>query len=886
MESFLKKSWPDAAMVVLFLLISFAYFHTPITQDLVLSGHDSDAAIGQGREQADYRATHDGETTRWTNSMFSGMPTYQIAPSYSATQFLARLSDIYNLGTSGVLCYVFVFLLGFYVMLRAFNFRPYLAALGAIVWAFSSYFFIIIAAGHIWKVMTLAYIPPTIGGLLLCYRGRLLWGGAVTALFTALQVLSNHVQMTYYFLFVMLLVILAYGIQAFRAGGTGDGPAEVNFTLTPNRWFRATGVIIVAGLLGIAANLPNLYHTYDYAKHTMRGGCELTPLPAKDKATDAATATANASGGLDYDYITQWSYGIGETLTLLVPDFKGGGSGAVITDENAYDEPQSTLLQYLQPVQQYAQGHPEEVKALPGVNAYWGDQPFTVGPVYVGAFIVFLFLLGLFIVRGPMKWALAAATVVSLLFAWGHNVPAVTHFLIDNLPMYNKFRTVSSALVVAEFTMPLLAMLALAEVLRRRDFYKTRRAQTGIAVATALTVGTCLVLWIAPGVAGNCLSADEAETMDALSRSGAFDPQFVSGYTGTISAMRHSVLAASAARSLFVLIVGGAILFAAVRVRRLPAWGVCAALALVALIDMWSVNRRYLNDDNFTDPIVRQENFDTKTPADELILRDKSYYRVLDLHVNTFNDNTTSYWHHSIGGYHAAKLQRYQDIIERQLAHPDGSGENSRVAQAAAFAPGSDMAVIVGGDSVCPVLNMLNMKYVILPAAGGHTVVARNDAANGNGWFVGSLRFVKGADAEMAALTGLDTKHVAVADERFRATLDGTPLDSGTVVFTAYQPNELHYDITSRRGGLVVFSEIYYPGWTATIDGQPAELGRVDYVLRALKVPAGSHKVVLAFHPASVTTTNAIAYAAIGIILLLFAAGLFFSVRAARRKAA
>ncbi len=878
--SFLKKYWLDAAMVALFLLISFAYFHEPVTQGLVLGGHDSDAAAYQGREQADYRASHDGETSRWTNAMFSGMPTFQIAPSYSATAFLAHISDIYNLGTKGVLCYVFVFLLGFYVMLRAFNFKPYLAALGAIVWAFSSYFFIIIAAGHIWKVMTLAYIPPTIGGLVLCYRGKLLWGGAVTALFTAIQVLSNHVQMTYYFLFVMLFIVLGYGIQSLRGGkmpaavGNDGLSRTLGYGLTPKKWLKATGVAIIAGMLGVAANLPNLYHTYDYAQHTMRGGSELSTRSAAVSGETEPDAAAS-KGGLDYDYITQWSYGIDETLTLLIPNVKGGGSGSAITSENMYEEPQQNIIQYVQPVQQYARENPKKAPALPGLNQYWGNQPFTVGPVYAGAFIVFLFVLGLFIVRGPLKWAMAAATVVSLFFAWGHNVPAVTHFLIDWFPMYNKFRTVSSALVVAEFTIPLLAMLALAEVLRCRDFLQTLRGKIGIIAAVLFTVVPCVVLYLWPESV-TLLSADEAMTLRNVAGSEGFDALFVSGYTDAITAVRSAVVSASAGRSLLIILLSGAVLVAALRVKRLPAYAVCALVALIALVDMWMVNRIYLNTEkNFSDPIVRQDDFSRKLPADESILQDKELdYRVLSYIVgNPFNENSTSNWHKNVGGYHAAKLQRYQDLIDRHLME-----EWQTVGGAIQLTRGE--LAQMNMDSISPVLNMLNTKYYII----SEDVAVQNPAANGNGWFVQDLAFVKGADAEMAGLTGLDTKHAAVADEKFRQQLDGTALGEGTVRLTAYEPNELHYDISSPKGGVVVFSEVYYPGWTVTIDGQPAEMGRANYVLRALKVPAGDHKVVMEFRPSSVSMTNAVAYTAIAVILLLFAAAVAKGIMGMRGK--
>lgn len=858
MNAILKKILPDVIAVVLFMLISFVYSYGPVSQGMVLGGHDTTASIGQGQEQLDYTARHDGEVTRWTNSMFSGMPTYQISPSYGPTQLLGKISNLYGLTTTGVLCYVFILLLGFYILMRAFNFKPWLSALGAIVWAFSSYFFIIIAAGHIWKVMTLAFIPPTIAGLVLCYRGRLLWGGAVTALFTAFQVQSNHVQMTYYFLFVMFFFVVAYGIAALRDGKLGTA-------LTPRAWLRSTGVVIVAGLLGVAANLPNLYHTYEYSKQTMRGGSELTPLPAADGTQQGGTA----GGGLDYDYITQWSYGLDETLTLLVPNFKGGGSGSVVTEENYLDDPIQQLVGYAQPVQQYLEAHPVEGGALPGVNQYWGDQPMTVGPVYVGAFVCFLFLLGLFVVRGPVKWALAAATVVSLLFAWGHNVPALTRFFIDYLPMYNKFRTVSSALVIAEFTIPLLAMFALAETLRQPGWARSRRGRVGLGVAGALTAGVCLLLWLFPGVAGGCLSAGEAATMDALAKSGAFDAQFLSDYAAAIADMRHAVLSQSAGVSLLVLLVCGVVFYFAAIARRLSAAVACGVLAVVCLADMWVVNKRYLNDANFTDPYVRLEGF-AKTAADEQILKDTALdYRVLSYIVgDPFSENTTSYWHKNVGGYHAAKLQRYQDLIDRHLRR-EYADFYTQLASTGTVAPAARL------DSLIPVLNMLNTKYFIVTPE----LAVPNPAANGNGWFVRSVKFVDGADAEMAGLTGLDTKRAAVADSRFRPQLDGSALDSGTVTLTAYEPNELHYDISSARGGLVVFSEIYYPGWTATIDGQPAELGRANYVLRALKVPAGSHKVVLEFRPASVRTTNAIAYAALAVVMLCFVGALVLVVR-------
>ena len=445
MKQFLRRSWPDLVVVLCFLLLSFAYFATPISEGLVLGGHDTVAGMGQGQEQAAYHEAT-GERSRWTNSIFSGMPTYQISPTYGSTKVMSVVETVVRLCTSGPLGFLFLYLFGFYLLMRALRFKPLLSAFGATAWAFSSYFLIIIAAGHLWKVNTLGFIPPTIAGLVLAYRGKYLWGATVTALFAALQIAANHLQMTYYFLFVMLFVAVAYGIEALRSKTLG-------------RWAKATGALVVGGLLAAAVNLPNLYHTWQYSKESMRGKTELTtPSPKKAEAADAPSA--EGTDGLARDYITQWSYGVDETLTLLMPDFKGGGSSSILDREGIEKlEGYNEFYQYATQLQQ-ATGSGN----VPGILQYWGDQPFTVGPVYVGAIICFLFVLGLGLVRGPLKWALAAATLLSFLFAWGHNFMAATDFFIDVLPMYSKFRTVSSALVIAEFTMPVLAMLALAEV--------------------------------------------------------------------------------------------------------------------------------------------------------------------------------------------------------------------------------------------------------------------------------------------------------------------------------------------------------------------------------------------------------------------------------------
>ena len=855
MVKFLKNSIPDILVILIFLVISFVYFSTPISEGLVLGGHDSVASIGCGQEQVQYYQ-ETGERTRWTGTVFSGMPTYQIAPSYDSGKLLDVVYAVYSLGTTGVLSYVFLYLLGFYILLRCFSVKPLLAGVGAVAWAFSSYFFIIIAAGHIWKVMTLALIPPTIAGMFLCYRGKLLWGGALVALFTALQIVSNHIQMSYYFCFLMALIVICYGVSAVK-----NGAGELNL----KKWLKATAVVVVAGIAGVLANLPTLYHTYAYSKESMRGKAELTPLPSsKQEVTD----------GLERDYITQWSYGIDETLTLLIPEFKGGGSRSILEREGVeklegYNDFRTNAYQF----QQMTGG-----KAYPpGIMEYWGDQPFTVGPVYVGAAICFLFVLGMFYVGGPVKWALILATLLSFLFAWGKNLMPVTDFFIDYLPMYNKFRTVSSALVVAEFTFPLLAMLALAKVLKSPEtLFGTKAGRIGMGVATVLTTGLCLLLAFVPSVAGDCLSQNDAQTLGAMNGWG-FPAQLTSGLKTAIVSMHHDILSASALNSGLICLAVSIMLWLWAK-KRVPAWAVVGVIGVVTLVDMWKVNKNYLNDDSFADPVVQLNDF-AKTPADIQILADTSLsYRVANLSGGSpFNETTneTSYYHKSIGGYHAAKLHRYQDLIDRHL-----NRELSDFTKALGAAAGDITSIKM--DSIAPVLNMLNTKYFIFGKK-QQAFAVENIYHNGNGWFVDKLDFVANADKEMAALYGMDTKHEAVADERFRSVLETQTLGQGTVELTHYAPNEMHYKVQSEAGGVVVFSEIYYPGWTATIDGEAVELGRVNYVLRALRVPAGAHEVKMEFRPTSVSTTTGIAYFAICGILGLFLVAIVVAIRKKRK---
>ena len=808
----LKKCLPDVIVVALFAVLAFAYFYPADIEGRILYRHDSAAGKGMGQEISEYRQ-QTGETSRWTNSLFGGMPTYQIAPAYNSGKVLDQVANAYHLWLPDYVWYLFAYLLGFYILLRAFNFRQHLAALGSIVWAFSTYFLIIIAAGHYWKVMALAYLPPMIAGMVLAYKGKYLWAFVVTAIFAALEVQANHVQMTYYFLFPIAFIVIAYLVDAIRDKRLAH-------------FAKATATCAAAALVGVSLNLSNLYHTWEYSKESMRGKSELVKKNSENQT----------NSGLDRDYITQWSYGVDETLTLLIPNAKGGASVPMVMSETAMEHADNNYLPLYQQIGQY-----------------WGEQPGTSGPVYVGAFVMFLFVLGLFIVKGPLKWALLAATILSVLLSWGRNFMPFTDFFIDYVPMYAKFRTVASILVIAEFTIPLLAMLALKQIAERREL-RTEKIKF-VYVSLALTAGPCLLFLFFPGMFDYVSSSE----MHALSQ---FPADQLQPLLHNLTEMREAVFTADCRRSLFIIIIGVFVLllFKAGKLKTAP---MAAILFVLCLGDLWIVNKRYLNDDMFVDKTQRDQPM-PKSAAVDQILHDTSLdYRVLNLATNTFNENETSYYLKSIGGYHPAKLRRYQELIDAYI-----SPEMQRLYPAIAESQG-DMTQ-VKGDSIFPVLNMLNTKYFILPLEGGQTVPVQNPYAYGNAWIIDKVTYVDNANAELARVGKIDLRHEAVADKRFKAVLgDSKKQDGESIVkLTSYAPNRLTYDVSTTKGGVIVFAENYYPGWTALVDGKEVEIGRVNYVLRAISVTAGRHKVELSFFPKTVNTTEYIAYAAYVVILL------------------
>ena len=818
----LKEYLPDLLVVIIFAVISFAYFFPADVDGRILYRHDASAGRGAGQETAEYHE-RTGKVSRWTNATFSGMPTYQTAPSYKSVSVLNQAVKAYHLWLPENVWYVFAYLLGFYILLRAYDFRRALAVLGSVIWAFSSYFFIIIAAGHIWKVMALAYLPPLIAGIVLSYRGKYLWGFIVTAIFAAFEVDANHVQMTYYYLFIILFMIIAYLVDAVRKK-------------TMKQFMKATAVCAAGALIGVLMNISNLYHTWQYAQESMRGKSELVKKNAANQT----------NSGLDRDYITQWSYGVDETWTLLVPNTKGGASVPLAANTEAMKIADPNFMQIYQQLGQY-----------------WGEQPGTSGPVYVGAFVLMLFVLGLFIVKGPTKWALLAATVLSVLLSWGRNFMPFTNFFLDYIPMYSKFRTVASILVIAEFTIPLLAMMTLKKIVDEPDIL-TKKIKY-VYISFGLTAGIALLFALMPTLFfSDFISSSEMQALKSI------PAEYLTPLLSNLRSIRESIFTADCWRSFWIIVIGTLCLFL-YKMKKLRVEFMMIAITVLCLADMWQVNKRYLNDGMFVEKSVREQ-AQPMTQTDRQILQDKALdYRVLNFVSNTFNENETSFYHKSIGGYHAAKLRRYQELIDAYIS-PEMQKTMPAIAQA-----GGDMTK-VNGNSIFPVLNMLNAKYFIVPLQSNQTVAIQNPYVYGNAWFVDKITYVKNANEELDGLGKLDLRHEAIADARFRSQLgESKAQDSTSIVkITAYEPNQLTYDVRSATGGIVVFSEIFYPEWTATVDGKAVELGRVNYVLRALNVDKGHHTVVLTFDPKSVKQTETVAYLSYGVLLLVVLLGVYF----------
>ncbi len=819
------KIWQTVVSVIIMALIAIAFFHPDAAEGNQLRQHDMQQGMAIGEETRAYQEAT-GEKSWWTNSLFSGMPTFQISPTYQSNHLFEWLNSIYGLGLPSPSNLLFMMMIGFFILMLAMNIKWQYGLIGAIAWGFSTYFIIIIGAGHIWKFVTLSYIPPTIAGIVLAYRGRWLLGSALAALFAMLQIASNHVQMTYYFLFVIVGLVIAFAVEAYRKQ-------------LMRRWAIATMSLVIAAMLAVAANLPSLYNTYTYSKETIRGNhSELTqPVDENNKTT----------GGLDRDYITQYSYGRSETFTLLIPNVKGGASA-----RPEHGQMTAMSLSDLDQAKEMAEkGTIDDLSMqyLQYMSQYFGEPESTNGPIYVGVIIFALFLVGCAIVKGPVKWALVVLTILSVLLALGRNCMWLTDLFIDYIPMYSKFRTVESILVIAEFTIPLLAVLALQKLLTAHSLENYKKP---VIISFGIVAFFCVAGIFMPSVYGKVVTPQDEQISRMITQqliAQGYPREAVASFSldnpsiyQAVKGLRETMIEKDSLRSL--LFLAASFLFLAFYAfKRIPQWVAAVAVGLLVLTDLYTVNKRYLNHESFCSESLSMTDPFPMSAADREILKDTTMnYRVMD--IPRFWQADPSYRHKTIGGYHAAKLTRYQDLIDRHINN-----------------------ILYGSTSQADinVLNMLNARYIIDPS--GQIIL--NDDALGNAWLVDKLTFVDNPDKEMDALSVIDPSNQAVADKKFNGIISQpTPKQPGDTIFeTSYAPDRLTYHARSANGSLAVFSEIYFPyGWNVTIDGKPANIARVNYVLRALDIPAGDHTIVMEFKPASIKTTVTVATVAIFLI--------------------
>jgi Bacterial membrane protein YfhO len=796
---YFKTLIPHFIALLLFFVIPLIYF-SPVIEGKVIAPNDVAMFEGMAKEVKDFR-TDTGEEALWTNSMFGGMPSYLISIIHSGNK-IRLLHKLLNLWMFTPVAFLFVSMICFYILLMAFRIKPYLAIIGSIAYAFSSYFIIIIIAGHVTKTFALAYMPALVGGFYLTFQEKKLWlGSIVYSLFLSLQLITNHYQIVYY----SLLIVLILGVIKLIA--FIKGKKYVAF-------LKIVCILFGGTLLALGTTAPNLWTTYEYGKDSMRGKSELT----HDEE--------NKTTGLDKDYATAWSYGIDETLTLLIPNFKGGESGgALSTNSETYK------------LYKNAQGAGYAKQVIKSLPLYWGTQPFTSGPVYIGAFIMFLFILSLFVLKGEIKWWLLSATILSVLLAWGNNFMWFTELFLDYFPGYNKFRTVSMILIIAELTIPLMAILLLKKIID--EDYDKKLLLKQFKYSFYIVGGICLFFALLPGAFFSFTSEGDQRYIQG-------------GMTVLVEALqvdRKALLQQDALRSLIFVFLGAGTLWFFIQ-KKIKLSYFYLIIGFLILVDLWTVDKRYLNNDDFVSKRKADVPF-TPTKADEMILEDQDpNFRVLNLTVNTFNDASTSYFHKSIGGYHGAKMKRYQELIDFQISK-------------------NNMAV----------LNMLNTKYFIVPTEDQQPFPRKNPDALGNVWFVDSYNVVENADEEIKALTNFNPKKESIIDKRWESQFESFSFMSDStrkIELVEYKPNHLTYSSNSKTEQMAVFSEIFYDkGWNAYVDGELYPHFRCNYVLRGMIVPRGKHTIEYKFEPKSYYLGNKISLAS-SILLIIAALGVFF----------
>ncbi|WP_276345763.1 YfhO family protein [Daejeonella sp. JGW-45] len=821
MNNWFSRNGIHLAIIGIFIAICFVYF-SPALQGKGLLQGDVIQAQGMQKEIMDFKA-RDGKGPLWTNSMFGGMPSYQIwvqYPNNITTYVISFFKTIFPNPIDAVLLY----LLGAYFLFCVLRMNPWLAAAGAIAFAFSSYNFQIIEAGHSNKAIAIAFFAPILAGIIMTFRRQYLAGAAVTALFLAIEIRTNHIQMTYY-LFIALLILVGIELyHAIKAKATKD-------------FLKSSGYLAAAALLAIAVNAGALWTSYEYAKESTRGKSNLS------------TDKSEPNNGLDRDYAYAWSQGVGESLTFLVPNAYGGASG--IAELDAESEVAKALTSKGIPAEQVVPAM-QQLYQL-GLTTYWGDKQFTSGPWYFGAIICFLFVLGLFIIKSRVKWWIVGATLLCLLLSFGRHLPFLSDLFFNYFPLYNKFRAVESILVIAALLVPVLAILAVKEVAFHTE--EPKKLTKHLQYSLYITGGILLILLLVPSVVLDFRSANHSMFLEQLAQATGGDKPFAESIANALVQDRISLARMDALRSLIFVLIGAGLIWALIN-KKLNTQLVFILLAAVILGDMWNIDQRYLNNSKFVEKNVLAQQFQPRD-VDQMIMRDTSHFRVFDLSQGSpFLNSAPSYFHKSLGGYHAAKLKRYQELLDKQF--------NGAINE--------------------DVLDMLNTKYVITSDETGQKQTIQNRAtAAGNAWFVSNVTYVKNADQEMSAISSFDPKKVMIVSEEFKSLIDEKRIGYDANAFirlTSYHPDLMTYEYSSGKDVLAVFSEIYYDkGWNAYVDGEKIPYFRADYLLRAAQLPGGNHKLEFRFEPASYYTGEIISLIASILLVLALAYAIYLEVR-------
>lgn len=829
----LKKILPHIIAVIAFIVVSLVFF-SPVMEGKKLFQSDMAQFDGASKELHDYEKAS-GEGANWANAMFSGMPSYQIAFPQSNNIFntIAPPLTLWNRSfDAGIF---FIMMLGFYVFMCSMGAKPLISAFSALIYALGSYNVIIITVGHITKAWAMAMIAPILAGMILVFKRKYISGIIIFTLSLGLQIYFNHIQITYYTLIAALILGMTYLIYAIKE------KQIKNFAIS-------CGALIIAAVIAIMPNSSHLALNAEYAKHTMRGGSELT-IKANDN-------TNNNEKGLTIDYAYAWSYGVGETLTMLIPDFKGGGSS-----DNRWESLAENRLQEIQSTQPAQASHPQinQVVNQYAGSTYWGEQPFTAGTVYFGAIVIFLSLLGFLLIKGAERWWLLFATIVSILMSWGSNFMILNEFLFNHLPLYNKFRTPSMILVIANVTLVITAFLGLKEFFNKE--IDNNKKTTSLFISGGIVGGFCLLCALLPDLFASFTSSQDS----------VFETMLGNSFIQALYEDRKSAFTSDALRSFIFIAIAFVSLFLFAKDKLKKEIIVIVIIGIASVIDLWQVDKRYISNDNYKKPYELEIQ---STPALETIKADVEaknikHYRVYNMAVNTFNDASTSFYVPSIGGYHGAKLQRYQDIISFHLTNPNYVQKDLNDTSLLKTNQIRQFFYTYQQQIKCPnlqVLNMLDTKYFILPVGQEGGTVIENPEACGAAWFVENIKTVNTADEEILALNDFDPQHTAILNKEFASQLqnkDFSNADQQATITLQESPNKNPdlkiYKTKSTTAQLCVFSEIYYKeGWKAYIDGKEAPILRANYVLRALEVPAGEHTIELRCEPDTLKTFNII----------------------------